>query len=141
MPRKCWIGPLNLMMTGAKTIDTMLISLIRMFSEGPEVSLQGSPTVSPMTAAPWVGFFEPSGSFLPPWAPFSMYFLALSHAPPALFSMVASRKPVTSPPASSPTTPGTPRISPVTTGTMIAISAGTIISRWAPAVEMLTQRA
>lgn len=54
------------MKTGAKTMQTMLMSLIRMFSAGPLVSLQGSPTVSPITAAAWVGFLEPSASFLPP---------------------------------------------------------------------------
>ena len=45
---------------------------------GPAVSLKGSPTVSAMTAALWAS--EP----LPPSLPSSMYFLALSHAPPAL---------------------------------------------------------
>ena len=35
----------------AITIDTMLMSLMRMLSEGPEVSLKGSPTVSPTTVA------------------------------------------------------------------------------------------
>ncbi len=35
----------------AITIETILISLIRMFNDGPEVSLKGSPTVSPVTAA------------------------------------------------------------------------------------------
>ncbi len=38
--------------TPVKTTLTMHISLIRMFKLGPEVSLNGSPTVSPMTAAP-----------------------------------------------------------------------------------------
>ncbi len=37
----------------ANTTDTIEISLIRMFSDGPEVSLNGSPTVSPTTAALW----------------------------------------------------------------------------------------
>ena len=36
---------------GAKTRDSTAISLMRMFSDGPEVSFSGSPTVSPMTAA------------------------------------------------------------------------------------------
>ena len=62
----------------AKTRATTVISLMRMLMEGPEVSLKGSPTVSPTTAALWAS--EP----LPPWVPPSMYFLALSHAPPAL---------------------------------------------------------
>ena len=33
------------------TMDTMLISLMRMFRLGPAVSLKGSPTVSPTTPA------------------------------------------------------------------------------------------
>lgn len=36
---------------GASTSDSTAISLMRMLREGPEVSLSGSPTVSPMTAA------------------------------------------------------------------------------------------
>ena len=37
--------------TGVNTTLTIVISLIRIFSDGPEVSLRGSPTVSPTTAA------------------------------------------------------------------------------------------
>jgi len=37
----------------AKTIETIEISLIRILSDGPEVSLKGSPTVSPTTVALW----------------------------------------------------------------------------------------
>ena len=37
--------------SGAITRLTMAITLIRMFIEGPEVSLNGSPTVSPTTTA------------------------------------------------------------------------------------------
>ena len=40
---------------GANTTATMVMSLIRMLMEGPEVSLKGSPTVSPITAAACVG--------------------------------------------------------------------------------------
>ena len=36
------------------TMDTVEQSLMRMLREGPEVSLKGSPTVSPMTAALWL---------------------------------------------------------------------------------------
>ena len=36
---------------GTKTSATMLMSLMRILSAGPEVSLKGSPTVSPVTAA------------------------------------------------------------------------------------------
>ena len=35
-------------------METVEHSLIRMFREGPEVSLKGSPTVSPTTAALWL---------------------------------------------------------------------------------------
>ena len=34
-------------------MDTVEHSLMRMFRDGPEVSLKGSPTVSPTTAALW----------------------------------------------------------------------------------------
>ena len=37
--------------SGANTSDTTVISLIRMLMDGPDVSLNGSPTVSPTTAA------------------------------------------------------------------------------------------
>ncbi len=58
--------------------------------------MNGSPTVSPTTAAL-------CGSLpLPPCAPPSMYFLALSQAPPALAMKSASRTPVTVAPASRP---------------------------------------
>ena len=36
---------------GANTKDTIVISLIRMLIDGPDVPLKGSPTVSPTTAA------------------------------------------------------------------------------------------
>ena len=55
---------------------TTPMTLIRIATPGPLVSLKGSPTVSPTTAALCAS--EP----LPPKWPSSMYFLALSHAPP-----------------------------------------------------------
>merc|ERR1711972_682115 len=61
---------------GAIVNETMLISLIKMFNAGPEVSLNGSPTVSPTTQA------LPCSVFL--IFNFSQSFLPLSHAPPAL---------------------------------------------------------
>ena len=64
--------------------------------DGPEVSLNGSPTVSPTTAALW------GSDPLPPKCPSSMYFFALSHAPPALAIMIASRTPEDRAPASIP---------------------------------------
>lgn len=47
---------------GASTKATIDSSLIRMFIEGPVVSLKGSPTVSPMTAAAWASPPLPSPS-------------------------------------------------------------------------------
>jgi hypothetical protein len=70
-----------------------------------------------------------------------MYFLALSHAPPALAMKIATAKPLVRPPASRPITPGTPKTRPTTIGTMIASSDGKIISRCAPRVEIATQLA
>ncbi len=40
-----------------KTRDNIAINLIKIFKLGPEVSLSGSPTVSPITAALWI--YEP----------------------------------------------------------------------------------
>ena len=45
------ISAYNIRMTGTKTSAIIDISLIRMLMDGPEVSLNGSPTVSPTTAA------------------------------------------------------------------------------------------
>jgi len=54
-PSQLLITGANLTTTPEKTTLTIHISLIRMFKPGPEVSLNGSPTVSPMTAALWAG--------------------------------------------------------------------------------------
>ena len=85
-----------LAISGANTSDTIASNLSRMFNEGPEVSLKGSPTVSPTTADLCAS--EP----LPPSAPASIYFLALSQAPPALAIITASMKALTSEPSSTP---------------------------------------
>ena len=119
---------------GANTSDTTVISLIRILMDGPDVSLNGSPTVSPVTVALCTSLP------LPPKLPSSTYFLALSHAPPAFAMKMASTKPLLNPPISRPSTPGTPKISPVAIGAMIAISDGITISRCAPFVEIATQR-
>src|ERR1700722_19892527 len=59
-----------------KKSEIIDINLIKIFNAGPEVSLKGSPTVSPITAALCAS--EP----LPPKLPASIYFLALSQTPP-----------------------------------------------------------
>src|ERR1700679_2801389 len=77
-------------------------SLIRTWREGPAVSLKGSPTVSPTTAALW------ASDFLPPYLPVSIHFLALSQAPPPLFMSMAMSTPVMVPTMRRPATAGAP---------------------------------
>merc|ERR1719414_234757 len=79
---------------GAIVNETMLMSLIKMFNAGPEVSLNGSPTVSPTTQA------LPCSVFL--IFNFSHNFLELSQAPPALDIMMASMAPDTIAPDNKP---------------------------------------
>ena len=110
----------------------MLMSFTRMLRLGPLVSLKGSPTVSPTTAALWASLP------LPPCTPLSMCFLALSQAPPALAMNTATQKPVVRPPTRRPSTPLTPRRSPVTTGTARASTEGSTISFWAALVLIAT---
>lgn len=67
----------------AKTKDKIAINLIKIFKDGPEVSFNGSPTVSPTTAA--LCSSEPFSTKVPSFLhnyPDSMNFFALSHAPP-----------------------------------------------------------
>src|SRR5687767_11936276 len=119
-------------MNGTIRSATMFATLIMGLMAGPAVSLYGSPTVSPVTAAAWAS--EP----LPPNAPSSISFLALSHAPPPDVIDTATNNPVTITPISSPPSAwydSTPTI----TGITIGIRAGAIISRWARAVTIATQ--
>jgi len=80
----------------------MAMSFIKMLREGPEVSFNGSPTVSPMTAD--LCSCECFYTTTPPifmWPP-SMYFLALSQAPPELAEAVAIETALTKAPGKSP---------------------------------------
>ncbi len=87
----------------AKTKDKIAISLIKILRAGPEVSLRGSPTVSPTTAALWISVplvtFLPFSSII---APLSIYFLALSQAPPVLAAETAICTPLTIAPGKKP---------------------------------------
>src|SRR5690554_8034510 len=112
-------------MKAAKTNETMDVNLIKILREGPEVSLKGSPTVSPTTAALWAS--EP----FPPKFPSSIYFFALSQEPPALAIITAIVKPTTITPANKPVTPLTPNNNPTIIGAATAIRAGPTISAWA----------
>src|SRR2546421_7641974 len=80
-------------MAGAISSETRFITLINGLIAGPAVSLNGSPTVSPITVAACAS--EP----LPPWLPSSTSFLALSQAPPELARKIAIRVPVAIAPA------------------------------------------
>src|ERR671910_3377367 len=120
-------------MIGMIRMATMLAILIIGLIAGPAVSLYGSPTVSPVTAAAWAS--EP----LPPKAPSSISFLALSHAPPPEVMAIARKMPVTIVPISRP-----PSISGLMIPTMIGIatgiSAGSIIFLIADLATMSTAR-
>lgn len=118
---------------GANTNDTIVINLIRIFMDGPDVSLNGSPTVSPTTAALCASLP------FPPCVPSSMYFFALSHAPPALDIKIAIMTPVTSAPASSPPSAAGPNRIPTANGDNTAMIPGTNISFNAAVVEIATQ--
>src|ERR1700739_1985462 len=122
---------------GAITNDTILINLINMFIDGPDVSLNGSPTVSPVTEAlcgsDFLKNFSPLIS-----TPFSNDFFALSHVPQAL----DWKKPITTPlpvtPANKPPNTSGPNVKPTITGTNKAIAPGAIISRIDALVEIAT---
>ena len=100
---------------------------------GPEVSLKGSPTVSPTTEALWLS--DP----LPPKFPASMYFLALSHAPPLLAIKRARNAPITVAPKSMPPRVSLPRRKPTATGVRTATRPGATIFLRAATVAMDTQ--
>jgi hypothetical protein len=74
---------------GANTSDSTAINLIKILSDGPDVSFKGSPTVSPITAALWAS--DPFGPKVLACSdrPASIYFLALSQAPPVLLAEMA----------------------------------------------------
>jgi hypothetical protein len=120
------------------TRDVIADNLIRMLMLGPEVSFNGSPTVSPTTAAlcasecltkvyfPFEGSSSPKTSLA--WlVPASMYFLALSQAPPVFEKEIAIYTPLTMIPASNPETPCTPNNIPTIKGDPITSMPGAII--------------
>ena len=107
----------------------MAISLIRMFKLGPLVSLRGSPTVSPITAALWMSLpflTTTSPSFI---RPASMYFLALSHAPPVFEAETAICTPLTIAPGKNPSKAFGPKTNPRAKGVTV-----TYIKKYLPTV-------
>jgi hypothetical protein len=105
---------------GAKTSDKIALSLIKMLREGPDVSFNGSPTVSPITAERWavvpLATTSPFSLFN---LPLSIYFLALSQAPPVLEAEIAIWTPETKAPGNKPATALGPNKKPTIMGVRI----------------------
>ena len=121
-------------MAGAMSTDTRFMTLSSGLMAGPAVSLNGSPTVSPMTVAAWAS--DP----LPPCAPSSTIFLALSHAPPELARKTAMSAPEPMAPARKPASGPMPRPKPTATGMSAASRPGVASSRSESRVQMSTTR-
>src|SRR5216110_3062952 len=121
------------MMSGMIRIATMFVILIIGLIAGPAVSLYGSPTVSPVTAAAWAS--EP----LPPYRPSSISFFALSQAPPPDVIAIARKRPVTIVPISRPPSIFA-LIRPITIGITIGTIAGSIMLLIAEPVTMSIAR-
>lgn len=91
-----------------------------MFNDGPDVSFKGSPTVSPTTAA--LCIYEPFFTTIPlssRRAPLSIYFLALSQAPPVFAAEIASWTPLTRDPGKNPAKIVGPNAKPKARGEII----------------------
>lgn len=112
-----------------KIKEKIALSLIKMLRLGPEVSFKGSPTVSPITAALCSSecFFltTPNESLN---YPLSIYFLALSQAPPVFEEEIAMLTPETKIPGNTPATAVGPKKIPTTNGVPSTIVAGKNIS-------------
>ena len=128
-----WSAPMLIRTTApAISSETRFITLISGLIAGPAVSLNGSPTVSPMIVASWAS--DP----LPPWLPSSTSFFALSHAPPELARNTAISVPVPIAPARKPASGPTPRPKPTATGASTARMPGVTSSRSESLVTMST---
>lgn len=99
-----------------------------MLRAGPEVSFKGSPTVSPVTAALCSSDPFPLTSPLYEKAPDSMYFLALSQAPPELADEIAMATPEIKIPGKTPATAVGPKRTPMMNGVKRQMAAGQNIS-------------
>jgi len=110
-----------------------------MLRAGPLVSFKGSPTVSPITAAlcSSVPFFLTTPSITN--YPDSIYFLALSHAPPVLEALMAIYTPLIRAPGKSPNTNRGPINSPLIIGVPMTRMPGATISSSEALVEILMQ--
>ena len=107
----------------AKIKDKIAISFIKMFNAGPDVSFKGSPTVSPTTAALWIS--DPFLTIFPyssDIAPLSIYFFALSHAPPVFAADIAICTPLAIAPGKKPAKIIGPNANPNTSGESITFN-------------------
>lgn len=111
----------------------MAINFIRIFKEGPLVSLRGSPTVSPIT--------EALCSSVPFILLDSKNFLALSQAPPLLAALTANYTELTIIPGNNPIKLLQPKNKPNTKGIPKTKIPGPIISLRLAFVEILIQAA
>ena len=119
--------------SGAISSATRFITLINGFSAGPAVSLNGSPTVSPITAALW-------DSLLASVVPLLDELLRVVPRTPELDSITASSWPVRIEPARNAPRPSAPRKNPAITGLSTARSPGVVSSRSEVCVQMSTTR-
>src|SRR5664279_4456279 len=117
---------------GAISSDTRFITLSSGLMAGPAVSLNGSPTVSPMMVASCAS--DP----LPPKLPSSTIFLALSQEPPELARKTAIRVPVAIQPARYPASGPTPSPNPTAIGANTASRPGVASSCSESRVTMST---
>ena len=104
---------------GQKTSERMDISLMRILRLGPEVSLRGSPTVSPTTAALWISLPLPTTAPMFLINPASMYFFALSQAPPVFDAEIAIWTPLTMAPGKKPMSALGPKRNPRANGVTV----------------------
>src|SRR5690242_686299 len=125
---------LNWTTAGATSTDTRFITLINGLIAGPAVSLNGSPTVSPITVASCAGLP------LPPYEPSSTILFALSHAPPEFERNTAISTPAAIAPARYPASGATPNVKPISTGARIANRPGVASSRSESRVQISTTR-
>ena len=109
------------------TSDTTDIILIKISSEGPTVSLRGSPTVSPL-----LPHCVQENLFLPFNCTAFNVLLALSYAPPALPVKIASITAEAVEPIRIPPYKSGSKEEPQTTGTTMASIEGIFISLSAP---------
>jgi len=106
----------------------MADNLTKILSDGPLVSFKGSPTVSPITAA--LCSADPLALTTPSTKNYllSIYFLALSQAPPALALEMAFETPEIKIPGNKPATAYGPKRIPNKNGNPKTIAAGKNIS-------------